>query len=531
MKTIGLSAALLVLLVLISIGSRDIARATTFTPTGYTVNLSNSAVSAADDITVSYTLDTPSALDDVHLSFLPSAFGVANGASVPNGALVGTLAITTTESQSNSPCSNEAVIAYQLLDATTDTTNILADSPRIPDANWPGFLDANSNGLPDAVDKYPNFLKTLYPGLTPRSRAYASVPSSIGTINRVVNVLVFDPGRALPGLSPLSPSLGYIVVVVQQDPTAPPAPSVVSVGCTFFQYNRQDWGLTRDNPNTAANEGNVSYRTNPATDGSFTFMEYLRSRRDMDNDGIENQLDTCPFAATPGWNPRISDPINDPDGDGIPGQHDPSQPGDQLLAGTGCDPTPLTANNDADGDGYVNRQDNCPLVANPTQADSDKDGIGDACDVLVNVPDGHLHEVCLTASVNVGSGGTPTTPACLEMVPDMDNDGFVRTIEEHVGTDPQKPCGQTGWPADIYSTGMSLNRVDIQDLTSFIAPVRHLNTNLGTFSGDNRWDLVPGPGLFAEDINIQDMTALIVLYPPMLQGARAFGGPPCPYPP
>lgn len=55
---------------------------------------------------------------------------------------------------------------------------------------------------------------------------------------------------------------------------------------------------------------------------------------------------------------------------------------------------------DADGDGYNHDSDNCPLLANPTQADLDNDGLGDACD------------------------------------PDIDGDGLTNTQEPALGTDP-----------------------------------------------------------------------------------------------
>jgi hypothetical protein len=40
----------------------------------------------------------------------------------------------------------------------------------------------------------------------------------------------------------------------------------------------------------------------------------------------------------------------------------------------------------ADGDLFVNRDDDCPLIANPSQADGDHDGRGDVCDNCVSTP-------------------------------------------------------------------------------------------------------------------------------------------------
>ena len=531
-KIITAVAATLALAFLVAAGASDSARATTFSPT-FIVSLSSSAVSANANITVARELDAPQSRDAQHVSFTPSAFGVPTDAAVPTGAIVGQLALEDSESTSNGACSNASFLTYDLLDASTNTADTVADSPRLPSASWPGFNI--TNGLPDAVTKYPNFLKNVYPNLTPRARAYGSLPASIAGINRVVNVLTFEPGTNLPGMSPMPASLGYVVVLVRQDPTAPAATSTISDVCSVSRYTRQENGLTTNNPNTAVNEGGFVFRTNPAANGSYPFFDYGQSARDFDNDGVENPLDSCATVSTPSWNPRAPDPLNDPDSDGLAGKDDPA-PGEQLQAGTGCDPTPLTANSDHDGDGYQNRQDNCPTVANglsqDNQADPDGDGIGNACDVVDTKGDGHLHEICVTDNEAIGTGGTPTTPACPEFVPDQDNDGFSRTVELWVGTDPIDPCGQPAWPADLVSSNPSTNDIDISDIGSYIAPVRHLNTNPidGPPAYNVRWDLVPGSTVGAA-INIADLARVTTLYPPMLQGARAFNGPACPYAP
>ncbi len=117
--------------------------------------------------------------------------------------------------------------------------------------------------------------------------------------------------------------------------------------------------------------------------------------------------------------------------------------------------------------------------------------------------------------------------------PDSDGDGYTDGAEALIGTNPYKPCGGDGWPSNVFDSGTSANKLDVQDLVSFIAPIRHLNTSPGNPNYSARWDLVPGKGIFPEFINVQDMTALIAGTtgsPPMFNGQRAFNKV-CPFPP
>jgi hypothetical protein len=112
-----------------------------------------------------------------------------------------------------------------------------------------------------------------------------------------------------------------------------------------------------------------------------------------DLDGMGNVCDFCPTDATNACDPGDIDGDGDQnDDDNCPGLAKPDQADAiRMVFGDVCDYCPddptntcIDALTDTDGDGVPDDWDNCPLVVNPTQADKDGDGIGNACDTCTD---------------------------------------------------------------------------------------------------------------------------------------------------
>lgn len=377
------------------IAGADTTRAGTFNPT-LEVTVANPEPETSSDFTTEFGVPAGDVNFAAVVGFIPKDWGIVPGDEVEIGTQVGTLGSTATLGLVNGACNTPLPVSFNMLNGSLDPADTVSflDDEADEDTTGEAFEDADANSIPDAVDKFPDFIQRIVPDLVPMRRA-AGVTSVAG-VNVLLQFLVYEPGSIINEALPSDAELGYPSVTFLQnigDPDAEPAPNPITDFCSPLESTNVSLGTAEDG---------TTLFVNPQ-DGTYTFTTVSFGQRDADNDGHMNSLDTCPFAANTG-DPTVA-------GDG-----------DEDLDGldTACDPdgSALTGTkSDEDDDGYPNRGDNCPLVANgedtTNQEDADSDSIGDECDTEGNGPneaDGELSEATLEAQVVIGEGTGPGGP-------------------------------------------------------------------------------------------------------------------------
>jgi hypothetical protein len=353
--------------------------------------------------------------DSSMYSFTPIDWWTPPSAAIPMYAGVGVLSSTATIGTFNGKCATDAPPVFTLYNASVAIHQQLTPA----EMAWTNTLNPIPTGtyvagVKDYLARYPHFLNLMLdpdgphgPLLPLKPRARYAGDAEVAGSNMLIELVILSPGQIaqLPGIkTQMVAGMGYVFLTMLNNPVdQAEKPGSVSDFCTSLMSNTLLYGVTTNNPATAADESGFTATKNPPSDsgvlGSGTHIQrnFSQSERDVDGDGWENDFDPCPFTPDPLWQPRLTCTHigpGDHDCDGLPDS---------------CDPTPEDNTNvgDHDFDGYNNRQDICPLVANgckdancssgtynaiwDNQSDEDgkvgnadlgpsPDSIGDACD-------------------------------------------------------------------------------------------------------------------------------------------------------
>ncbi|MFC1495504.1 carboxypeptidase regulatory-like domain-containing protein, partial [Thermodesulfobacteriota bacterium] len=178
---------------------------------------------------------------------------------------------------------------------------------------------------------------------------------------------------------------------------------------------------------------------------NYTNQDFvIYSLNDIDEDGIDDDVDNCPDTYNPDQADSDEDGLGD-ECDGCPEDFNKTEPGI-----CGCE----TADTDSDEDDNVDCIDNCPYTYNPDQDDLDEDGTGDACDECPEDPN-KVEPGCGCGLVDIDTD-LDGTPDCNDL--DDDNDGMPDEWEIEYDLDPLFDDAAEDYDGDGFSNVQEYNR-------------------------------------------------------------------------
>jgi hypothetical protein len=367
-----------------------------------------------------------------------------------------------------------------------------------------GVIDADSDGdgAPDCVDGCPSDPNKTAPGTC--GCGVSDVDSDGDGVADCNDGCPADPDKTAPGVC----GCGVADAdsdgdgVVDCSDLCPSDPNKVApgiCGCGVADTDSDGDGVADCNDGCPADAN----KTAPSVCGCGV------ADADSDGDSTPDCLDGCPLdpnKTAPGTcGCGVSDV--DSDGDGVADCNDgcPADPGKTAPDVCGCG----VVDTDTDGDTIADCIDNCPGVSNPSQADSDSDGIGDACETAE--PEAVAPTEWYILMVYSGEGGKATEPT-EGNYPYGGNKGFFTyfpgTVVDLVAVPDanHRFAGWTGAPdmiadVDAASTSITMNRDCIVRANFAEIPetpeVEQYNLAVSSTSGGSV--TAPGEGTFTYD--------------------------------